>query len=84
MARLRTDVYTGAQIDRPGLDKAQALTDRRAIDAVIVLPTQLEVCERYAHDTGFEVIGTFKDDCTGAAPLETRPEGCKRAERSGI
>jgi hypothetical protein len=84
MARLRTDVYTGAQIDRPGLDKVRALTDGREVDAVIVLPTQLEVCERYAHDNGFEVIGTIKDDFTGAVPVETRPEGCKRAEKSGI
>lgn len=50
------------------------------------LPTQLEACERYTHDKGFEVVGTFRDDYTGAAPLETRPEGRKAYDllRSGV
>ncbi len=31
-----TEVYTGAKISRPGLDRVRALTDRREVDAVIV------------------------------------------------
>ncbi|NTU64135.1 MAG: recombinase family protein, partial [Chloroflexi bacterium] len=49
------------------------------------LPSQLEACERYARDHGMEVIDTFKDDYTGAVPLETRPDGRKAYDllRSG-
>jgi site-specific DNA recombinase len=39
------------------------------------LSTQLEACLKYAEANGFEVIGTFKDDYSGATPIEARPEG---------
>jgi site-specific DNA recombinase len=51
-------------------------TDEQA-DKGYSLPTQLEACERYTRDHGFEVIGIVRDDYTGAVPLETRPEGRK-------
>src|SRR5450756_1975869 len=44
------------------------------------LPTQIEACERYAHDKGFEVVGIFNDDYSGATPIEQRPEGRKAYE----
>lgn len=44
------------------------------------LPTQLEACRQYAESHGFEVVASFKDDYSGATPIELRPEGRKAYE----
>jgi DNA invertase Pin-like site-specific DNA recombinase len=44
------------------------------------LPTQLEACRKYAESQGFEVAGAFRDDYSGATPIESRPEGRKAYE----
>lgn len=41
------------------------------------LPSQLEACQRYAAEHGFEVVAEFADDYTGTVPIEARPEGGK-------
>lgn len=39
------------------------------------LSTQLDACRKYAEVNGFEVVGAFKDEYSGATPIEARPEG---------
>jgi site-specific DNA recombinase len=39
------------------------------------LPTQLEACRTYAESHGYSIVNTFKDDYSGATPIEMRPEG---------
>ncbi len=58
---------------------ARVSTDEQATKGYS-LPTQIEACERYAHDNGLEVVGVFKDDYTGTSPIESRPEGRKAYE----
>ncbi len=64
------------------------MTDKRAViycrvsteeqaDKGYSLQTQLEACEKYAHDHAFEIVGSFRDDFTGSIPIEYRPEGKK-------
>ena len=67
------------------MDKVQQNSHKRAVIYCRVstdeqakgysLPTQLEACLKYAKANGFEVVGTFKDDYSGATPIEARPEG---------
>jgi len=39
------------------------------------LPSQIEACERFAHQKGFEVAAVYQDDISGAKPITSRPEG---------
>jgi site-specific DNA recombinase len=41
------------------------------------LPSQLDAMRKYAAQQGFEIVGEFKDDYSGATPIEFRPEGGK-------
>ena len=41
------------------------------------LPSQLDAMRKYAAQQGFEVVGEFCDDYSGATPIEFRPEGKK-------
>jgi site-specific DNA recombinase len=55
---------------------ARVSTDEQAAKGYS-LPTQIEACEKYARDHGFEVADIFQDDYTGTTPIEQRPEGRK-------
>jgi DNA invertase Pin-like site-specific DNA recombinase len=35
----------------------------------------LEACRTYAESHGYSIVNTFKDDYSGATPIEMRPEG---------
>src|SRR5690349_3003760 len=39
------------------------------------LPTQIEACQQFARQRGFEVVGVYQDDISGAKSLTHRPEG---------
>ena len=41
------------------------------------LDTQRDACLKYAESHGLKIVGTFRDDYTGAVPIEQRPEGRK-------
>lgn len=41
------------------------------------LPSQIELCRRYAAHIGYEVIAEFREDYSGATAIEQRPEGRK-------
>ena len=58
---------------------ARVSTDEQAAKGYS-LPTQIEACEKYAQDNALKVVAIFKDDFTGASPIETRPEGRKAYE----
>ncbi len=68
----------------------QTMTNKRAVIYARVstdeqskgysLPTQLEECRKYAESQGFVIVGSFKDDYSGATPIELRPEGRRAYE----
>jgi site-specific DNA recombinase len=58
---------------------ARVSTDEQAAKGYS-LPTQIEACEKYARENGFEIVAIFKDDYTGTVPIELRPEGRKAYE----
>ena len=39
------------------------------------LPSQIEACQRFASQKGFDVVGVYQDDISGAKPITTRPDG---------
>src|SRR5687767_15151579 len=39
------------------------------------LPSQIEACEQFAIQKGFDVAVVYQDDITGAMPITRRPEG---------
>jgi len=41
------------------------------------LPSQFDAMRKYAAQNGFEIVGEFQDDYSGATPIEFRPEGTK-------
>jgi site-specific DNA recombinase len=49
------------------------------------LPSQVEACQRFAWQKGFDVAAVFQDDISGAKPVTRRPEGVQlqRAIDSG-
>lgn len=55
---------------------ARVSTDDQA-DKGYSLPSQLDAMRKYAAQQGFEVVGEFQDDYSGATPIEHRPEGRK-------
>lgn len=55
---------------------ARVSTDDQA-DKGYSLPSQFDAMRRYAMQQGFEIVGEFQDDYSGATPIEHRPEGRK-------
>ncbi|MBM3129300.1 MAG: hypothetical protein FJ009_11840 [Chloroflexi bacterium] len=41
------------------------------------LPSQFDAMRKYAAQNGFEIVGEFQEDFSGATPIEYRPEGGK-------
>src|SRR5215208_1052496 len=39
------------------------------------LPSQIEACQKFASQKGFDVAAVFQDDISGAKPISIRPEG---------
>jgi site-specific DNA recombinase len=39
------------------------------------LPSQVEACERFANQKGFDVGAVYQDDISGAKPIANRPDG---------
>jgi site-specific DNA recombinase len=39
------------------------------------LPTQIEACQQFAWQRGFDVAAVYQDDISGAKPITHRPEG---------
>jgi site-specific DNA recombinase len=50
-------------------------TDQK--DVGYSLPSQFDAMRKYAAQQGFEIVGEFQDDYSGATPIEHRPEGRK-------
>lgn len=55
---------------------ARVSTDEQA-DKGYSLPSQSDAMRKYAEQQGFEIVGEFQDDYSGATPIEHRPEGRK-------
>jgi len=55
---------------------ARVSTDDQA-DKGYSLPSQFDAMRKYASAQGFEIVGEFQDDYSGATPIEFRPEGGK-------
>ena len=53
---------------------ARVSTDDQA-DKGYSLPSQLELCRKYAERLGFEIVGEMREDHSGATPIAERPEG---------
>jgi site-specific DNA recombinase len=53
---------------------ARVSTDDQA-DRGYSLPSQLDLCRKYAERLGYTVIGALREDCSGATPIAERPEG---------
>jgi len=49
------------------------------------LPSQIEACQKFASQKGFDVAAVYQDDISGAKPITSRPEGgqLQRAIDSG-
>ncbi len=39
------------------------------------LPSQIEACQGFASQKGFNVAAVYQDDVSGAKPISIRPEG---------
>jgi site-specific DNA recombinase len=39
------------------------------------LPSQIEACQQFAWQRGFDVVAVYQDDISGAKPITHRPEG---------
>jgi site-specific DNA recombinase len=39
------------------------------------LPSQIEACQRFAEQKGFDVAAVYQDDISGAKPITSRPDG---------
>lgn len=39
------------------------------------LPSQVEACQMFAKQKGFDVTAVYQDDVSGAKPISTRPQG---------
>ena len=39
------------------------------------LPSQIEACQKFANQKGFDVAAVYQDDISGAKPISIRPEG---------
>ncbi|MDL1911535.1 recombinase family protein [Chloroflexi bacterium CFX6] len=39
------------------------------------LPSQIEACQKFASQKGFDVAAVYQDDISGAKPITSRPEG---------
>src|SRR5829696_7495359 len=39
------------------------------------LPSQVEACQKFAWQKGFDVSALYEDDVSGAKPITSRPEG---------
>ena len=57
---------------------ARVSTDDQA-DKGYSLPSQLDLTRKYAERIGYEVVGEYREDFTGAVPIAERPEGRKLA-----
>src|SRR5215208_5990502 len=49
------------------------------------LPSQIEACQKFASQKGFDVTAVYRDDISGAKPITSRPDGyeLQRAIDSG-
>ncbi|MBI5304002.1 MAG: recombinase family protein [Chloroflexi bacterium] len=57
---------------------ARVSTDDQA-DKGYSLPSQIELCRKYAERLGFTIVAEFLEDHSGATPIAERPEGKKMA-----
>jgi len=57
---------------------ARVSTDDQA-DKGYSLPSQLDETRKYAERLGYEIVGEYREDFTGAVPIAERPEGKKLA-----
>ena len=57
---------------------ARVSTDDQA-DKGYSLPSQLELCRKYAERLGFEIVAELREDYSGATPIAERPDGKKLA-----
>ena len=57
---------------------ARVSSDEQA-DKGYSLPSQLELCRKYAERQGFEIAGQMREDYSGVIPIAERPEGKKLA-----
>src|SRR5687768_2151508 len=39
------------------------------------LPSQIEACQKFAWQKGFDIAAVYQDDVSGAKPIASRPEG---------
>jgi len=39
------------------------------------LPSQIEACQNFADQKGFEIVSVYQDDISGAKPITARPDG---------
>jgi len=53
---------------------ARVSTDEQA-ERGYSLPSQIENCQKFAHQNGFDVAGVYQDDISGAIPIANRPQG---------
>jgi site-specific DNA recombinase len=51
-------------------------TDDQA-DKGYSLPSQLDLCRKYAERLGYEIVAELREDISGATPMAERPEGKK-------
>ena len=58
---------------------ARVSTDEQA-DKGYSLPSQLELCRKYAERLGYSVVAELKEDYSGAVTMPKRPEGKKLEE----
>ncbi len=49
-------------------------TDEQA-DKGYSLPSQIEACQKFAEQEGFNVVALYQDDISGTKPISSRPEG---------
>lgn len=47
------------------------------------LESQLDGCQKYADNHGFEIVETITDDCSGTIPMQDRPGGSRLYELVG-
>ena len=71
-------------MNKPAAIYARVSTDDQA-ERGYSLPSQIEACEKFAWQNGFDIVDVFSDDISGAKPVTIRPEGdqLQRAIDSG-
>src|SRR5688500_14811823 len=61
-------------MNRPTAIYARVSTDDQA-ERGYSLPSQIDACQKFAEQKGFDIVEVFQDDISGAKPIAIRPEG---------